>query len=749
MAKFMRFLIKLALVALVTLGFYVLYLDGVVTQRFAEARYQAPALLYSRPLTLDPVTPVSRDTVLNELAALNYRTTTYARQPGEYREQGQQLLVYRRAFEFPERVVPAERILVTFDARGLLKSVVSWPEQHGLPGIQLEPQLIGRFAAGESREDRLLVGLEQVPPLLTETLLLIEDQNYYHHYGVEPSAIVRAAWVNLQARRTVQGGSTITQQLVKNMFLTQARTFRRKLNEGLMALILDFRFSKDDILEAYFNEVYFGQDRGRAIHGVELASQFYFGKSTADLQPADIALLVAMIQGPSWFDPRRHPERARQRRDLVLRRMLTADLISQPQYLAAVKADFGLRAQGQLVATDRPHYVDQVQQELSDLLTDQSWSRTGLRVFTYFDPQAQEAARRAVTQSTVLQESPELELAMVVAHPGTGAITAMLGGRQPIAGGFNRAINARRQIGSLMKSLVYTEALREPDRFTLATVLADEPLALADEAGAEWVPRNFGRDFAGPVSLYQAWLDSRNIPAVRVGQEVGPRQLQQRLRELGLPAPHAYPSLALGTVEMSPLEVTQLYQVLAGQGQQHSLTSIRAVTTHRGELIYERPKPAEAHFYTPETAFLSRYALTGVVSDGTARHSGLNSQQAAVAGKTGSTNDFRDSWFVSFDERQLVTVWVGRDDYQSTGHTGSSGALPLATIFWQDYGVQPLDLSLPAGVVADGAGCSLGLPGMAGYPATNCQLPPLEDAEPAAEAPEEETSWWRRLFGGP
>lgn len=749
---------KLALIGGVTLLFYVIYLDSVVTKRFTEARYEAPALLYSRALELRVDYGVSREEVLRELHALDYRETRYARNPGEFQQQGQHLLLHRRAFDFPDQYEHAQRVRLTFDADGFIQELVQWPTQEPAPPLRLEPQLIGRFAS-DNNEDRLLVGLEQVPVLMQQTLLLVEDREFYHHHGVRPSAILRAAMANLRAGRTVQGGSTITQQLVKNMFLSMDQRMTRKINEAIMALSLDYRFSKDEILEAYFNEVFFGQDRGHAIHGVGLGSQFYFGKAPEDLNPAEIAQLIGMIRGPSLYNPFRHPERARERRDLVLRLMFSHDLISQTQYLAALEAPVVGRQNTRLMAMSRPDYVDLVQHELRRLIPGRDWQETGLRVFTYFDPYLQQQAEDAVTER--MHEFPDtaIQTAVVISDYRDGTVRALIGGRSRVNAGFNRAFQARRQIGSLMKPFVYTLALENERAFTLGSVLMDEPLSLRNERGQLWEPKNFDDEFVGPVTLYRSWVDSRNIPAIQVGLTVEPQRIRSQLQQMGMTGTiHPYPSIALGTVELTPLQITHLYSYLANQGKAYAPTTIAGITTHRGDHLYVR-EPRAVRGFSEEAAYLARYASHGVMQEGTGRQMQrmIGNSAQGLAGKTGSTNDLRDSWFVAFDERYVMTTWMGRDDNQPIGLTGSRGALVTSAGIWRETGVVPLDLEPPAGVqtlywhretgAPMGADCpdTLVFPGKA---ISAAQLTPC--AEPSRDAEEDSEPrrrpWWRRVF---
>lgn len=686
--------LKLSLIGLVVLAFYAVYLDGSVSARFEQNRYQAPALLYSRALELNAEHALSRSRITAELQALGYTSSPSAREPGEYNARDNTILLHRRAFDFADGFEPSQRLQLVFE-QGYLYEVRAWPSQQRLAQARLEPQLIGRFAA-DSGEDRLLVGLGQVPQLMRDTLLLIEDRDFYQHRGVKPTAIARAAMANLAAGRTVQGGSTLTQQLVKNMYLTHDQNLWRKFNEAIMALSLDYRFAKDEILEAYFNEVYFGQDRGHAIHGVGLASQYFFGKSVEDLNPAEIALLVGMVQGPSLYDPRRRPERATARRELVLRLMFEQDLITQVQYLAALEAPLVRRESSRLVQRDRPDYVDLVQRELRELVPGREWQQTGLRVFTYFDPYLQEQAERALTERRSRLDVEQLEGAMVVSDYRLGVVRALVGSVSHNLGGFNRALDARRPIGSLIKPFTYAVAFERPQNFRLETLLDDSPLTLVDERNREWSPRNFDGQFKGPVTLYQSYIESRNSPAVRVGMDIGTERVRELLYNAGFEQrTHAYPSLLLGSVDMSPVQVAQVYGPLLNEGRQHRLTSIDTVTTHWHHPLYVAQR-VEQSVLSAQASYLSVFAMQGVVREGTGRAVSAQTSQYGLGGKTGSTNELRDSWFVSFDNRHLVTVWLGRDDNQPVGLSGSVGALPVAGDFWLGTGVEDIQRHLPA-----------------------------------------------------
>lgn len=741
--------VKLALVLSVALAFYVVYLDGVLSERFKSNRYQAPALIYGRSLELSPGMVLPESHLLAELKRLRYRPSPAAEDSGEYSRTDRHVLVHRRPFDFPSGPEMSQQVQVVFN-QDRVERLVSWPNGRELNAFRLEAPLVARVTPS-SQEDRLLVGLELVPNLLVETLLMVEDQNFYHHSGVSLTAIGRAAMANLAAGRTVQGGSTLTQQLVKNLYLTRQQTLWRKFREALMALVIDYRFSKNEILETYLNEVYFGQDRGSAIHGVGLASSFYFGKQVQELDAADIALLVAIVKGPSYYDPRRYPERAKDRRDMILQMMFSQDMIAKSTYLSAIAAPMVNGEQTGLVARSRPHYVDLVQRELAGIQLPQEWQTTGLRVFTYLDPMAQDAAEKAVQETLPqISKDPDLEAAMVVADYRKAGITGLVGGRHSLAG-FNRALLAQRQVGSLVKPIIYATALEQSPKYTLASLLPDEPIQLNESADKYWQPRNYDGEFLGPVTLYDAFVQSRNLPAVHVGLELGISKLREQLKRLGVVTPiSSYPSLTLGAVPLSPMAVARMYAAIANDGYYQPLRAVQAITTHSGELVYERPGEAGLQVWSEEANYLVQHALQGVVREGTGRGLSQAFSQARLAGKSGTTNELKDSWFVAFDNNQVATVWLGRDDNQAMGLTGSSGALPVLRAYYQQVALSPLQLSAPKGIQqaaferSTGQQVPLACNDARRFPAIEEPLP--EDIDCSGEV--REKSWFERLFGG-
>ncbi|MFC0446491.1 penicillin-binding protein 1B [Pseudidiomarina halophila] len=748
----MRFLLKtlakLALAVIITLGFYAIYLDSSLTKRFASERYQASAIVYARPLTFEPSAPLRLSQVLAELQQLRYLETSDLAQSGTYRRNGNQLEIHRRPFDFASGPEMAQRVRVSF-ANGRVSGVVSLPDGRPLNRFQLDPLVLGQVT-GDKGEDRLLVGLERVPNLLIETLLLIEDRDFYHHAGVSLSSIGRAALANIVAMETVQGGSTLTQQLVKNLYLTRAQTLWRKANEALMALIIDFRFSKNEILETYFNEIYFGQDGGRAIHGIGLASRFYFGKSVEELKPAEMAMLVAIVKGPSYYNPHRYPERVKQRRDMILQLMFAEDLLSQPAYLAALDEPLVVPKGPRVGQTWAPHYLAQVKTELSQLNVPKDWAQQGLRVFTYFDPLAQKIAETSVAnQLPRLSEAQELQAAVVIAEPEHASVVALVGDRKPQQVGFNRATMAMRQVGSLIKPTIYGLALEQGSGYHLGTILEDRPMELQEADGTIWSPNNYDGEFRGSLMLYDALAQSRNVPAVRLGMSVGIPAIVTRLTAAGIDTPiPAVPSLTLGSVELSPLQVTELYGVWAQQGRYRSFATIQALTDHRGIEFYQRRPPAGYEVFDEVTTALVNYGLRGVVNEGTGKALAQLFGVDALAGKSGTTNDYRDSWFVAYDQDKLVTVWLGRDDNQPIHLTGSSGALPVVAEIYSQLGVRalatqpPEPLQLSAFHPQTGVVIPLDCPEQRRFPAYPQNLPEQVNCEGELE----ERSWWEKLF---
>ncbi len=674
----LRHYVYAALVIIAVAGFlYVGWLDYVITNQLKERSWTVPTQVYARPLELRVGEPLSANELDQELKRLGYRASDSA-QPGTYtRRRGRFDVVLRKA-RFANGVRDPVGLRVIADGQ----AIVSLQDANGRPvlAIPLEPLLIGNLFPVQG-EDRIIVSPADVPTLLPVALKVVEDRNFDKHEGIDLKAILRAAWVNLRAGHVEQGGSTLTQQLVKSYFLDESRSYRRKLQEAIMAMLLESRFSKAELMNAYINEIYLGQDGDRAIHGFGLASRFYFGKPLDELELDEVALLVGIVRGPSHYSPRAQPERATERRNLVLAQLAELKVVTDKEAAAAAKRPLGVVAKGG--SGYHPAYLEYVQRELQRDYGEDVLAGAGLKVYTSLDPRAQAAAERAVRnelpQLDARRKSKKnpLEAALIVTLPESGEVVAMVGGRQTQVAGFNRALDAKRPIGSLVKPIVYLSAL-ETGRYHAASILNDEPVEVRLSNGQNWRPQNFDRESQGPLPLVRALADSRNLATVQLGLDVGLTPVARKFRALGLDRePAQVPSILLGAVDLAPIEVAQIYNAFANGGMHRPLRSVQAVVSSDGNtmkaLHYEVRLAAQ-----PDAVYQLDRMLMEVMVHGTGR-AGTSRLPAGLvtAGKTGTSSDLRDSWFAGFSGDHLVVTWIGHDDNSSTGFTGSQAALPL------------------------------------------------------------------------
>ncbi len=696
-----KLLFKLMLVGLLALGAYMVYLDAVVQERFNGKRWTVPARVYARPLELYAGQKLQQQDFLLELKALGYREESSLDRPGSMQVKGNELWLHTRGFRFYEGEEPARVIRASFTGGRI--SRLADVRGAALAVVRLDPLLVGGIYPAH-QEDRILIRLDETPGYLIQALTAVEDRDFFEHHGVSLRSIGRAFWVNATSGKLRQGGSTLTQQLVKNFFLTNERSLQRKLNEALMAILLELHYDKEEILEAYLNEVFLGQDGSRAIHGFGLASQYYFGRPLAELEVHQVALLVGMVKGASYYHPRKHPERTLERRNLVLD-MLVEQGGLDPQTAAVAKAKpLDITGRGSLANTTYPAFMDLVRRQLQQDYRDQDLTEEGLRIFTSFDPVVQIKAEQAMEQ-TFKQLSgrsgiADIEAAMVVTHPGSGEVLALVGSRQPRFSGFNRALDAKRPIGSLVKPAIYLTALQQPERYSLTTLLQDRSFSVRSSKGNDWTPQNYDRQEHGTIFLYQGLARSYNLSTARLGIETGVPEVLETVRRLG--ADHdwpAYPSMLLGAGSLTPMQVTQMYQTMASGGFHTPVRVIRSVLTTEGDPLGRYPLQVEQRF-EGVPVYLVREALRRAMTEGTGR-SALGRLPAGthVAGKTGTTNDLRDSWFAGFAEDTLAVVWMGRDDNGKTALTGSTGALQLWAELMSRVRPESLSMQAPEGVV--------------------------------------------------
>ncbi|MEX0740389.1 MAG: penicillin-binding protein 1B [Pseudohongiella sp.] len=696
------------------IGFiWLIWIDYQVRRDFEALQWALPARIYARPAELYTGAHLDAAGLTDYLQRLGYRQVETVAGPGEYQVQDRQMRLQTRGFQFWDGREPGVHAQVEFrDSR--IASVNAAPVtdavpaagrafEGSLPLVRLEPVEIAQINP-DTGEDRLPVSLDQVPESLVQAIIAVEDQRFYQHWGVDPKGILRALWVNLRRGEVAQGGSTLTQQLVKNLYLTQDRTLRRKIEEAVMALALELHFSKDAILAAYLNEVFLGQDGNRAIHGFTLAAQYYFARPLAELSLAELALLAGLPRGASFYNPRRNPERAINRRNTVLLSMLDQGYISADEYDSARQAE--LLTSSQPVRRNRayPAFMDLVRLDLARDYDAEALRSEGLRIFTTLDLRVQGAMDAVLEQAVSAVEVPSddgvrLQAAMVITDSNTGEVRALTGSRRPGAVGFNRALDAVRPIGSLVKPAVYLAAL-ESGSFSLASVLSDRPVDLMTDNGQQWSPRNYDDEMFGDVYLHDALVSSLNLATVDLGVKIGVDSVVEMLEKMGHSRPiPEYLSVLLGAVDMAPLEVARFYQTLASNGFYSPLRSVEAVTTGQGERLqrygFETEQVADA-----ASMFLLEQALQDVFVDGTARSAAESlADNLPLAGKTGTTNDFRDSWFAGYGDDLTGVVWLGHDDNRSTGLTGATGALQVWTAVMKQLDIQPRQTRAPDVIV--------------------------------------------------
>ena len=735
---------------------WAVWLDMQVRDEFEGRIWDLPSRVYARPLSLYSGMSISRDALLTELKAAGYRQVDAAKNAGTYALDGNRFDINRRAFTFEDGAEPGLRFQLRLGSDSLVK--LSNASGSGDPGLlRLDPAEIASIYPLHD-EDRTLVALADTPELLVTGLQAVEDRQFKHHHGVAFRSIARAFLANIRAGKAVQGGSTLTQQLVKNYFLSDERTLVRKVNEAIMAVLLELHYDKAQILEAYINEIFLGQQGKHAIHGFGRASEFYFDRPLQDLEPEQIALLIGMVRGASLYNPRRNPERAMVRRNQVLDIFVETGLMTQKEANAAKARPLGVTAEPRSGGSRFPAFVDLVRRQLVRDYQPSDLSSEGLKIFTTLAPSEQAYAQQAVTSGLAdlaRRGLPaDLQGALVLAEVASGEIRALVGGREAGGVGFNRALDARRQIGSVIKPLIYLLALEHPDDYNLITRVEDEPISLRLDNGDLWTPENYDHKSHGEMALMDALVNSYNQATVQVGLNVGVTNLIRKIAQLGVEAEvPAVPATLLGAVELTPLEVTQIYQSLAAGGYSVPLRSVTAVLTPKGELLSRYPlrfMPLENR----DAVALLNFALTRVVEEGTAKslHQ-LLGNDTVIAGKTGTTNERRDSWFVGYTRDRVATAWVGLDDNRPAGVTGSNAAMRVWAGLFRHLSIEAVDLRVPDGanfVWVDKRRQALTGPACDGA----VQIPFIVGSEPRESTAclrnldsKERQSLWRKWFG--
>ena len=697
---FKGFLLKFSFTALVLTIFYGGYLDWQIRSKMDGQIWHLPAEVYSRLESVKIADNLAFDEVIQILLDNEYRQTTMVAAPGDFKLEDDSIVVLRRAFPFPDKAEPQRVLRLRFN-NNKLSRIEDLVTVKTVDEFRLAPKLIAMLQS--DNEDRLAIPLQNYPRLLIDTLILTEDRRFYEHNGINPVGILRALIANIRAGQTVQGGSTLTQQLVKNLFLSRERTITRKANEALMSLVLDWRYDKNRILETYLNEIYLGQNGDTQIHGFELASQFYFGRSIREISLDQIALLVGMVKGPSLYNPWRNPQNALERRNIVLKLMLEHKMIGDELYQLLSQRPLGVQKKGQ-ISRKYPAFIQTLQADLRRELGEHKISSLlGARIFSTMDlkqqAQAENAVVNTVSQLQLKMKNPHLEGAMIITDYRTGEIRAVVGGLQTQYAGFNRALMAKRQIGSLVKPSIYLTALSNPEQFRLNTPINNQPITINDKGSPPWQPRNYDKKYSGSVMLMDALARSLNIPTVNIGMKVGLSKVIDTQKAMGwdnVEIPKV-PAMLLGSYTISPYDVTKLYQTLANQGGRIALTTVDSIADRQGNLIFQHDKSAK-QVVPQEAAFQTLFAMQQTVERGTARSLQKDYADLYLAGKTGTTNESRDTWFVGIDGKNISTVWLGRDDNGETKLTGASGALQIYKDYLNRTNIEKLTITPPTTV---------------------------------------------------
>lgn len=727
------------------LGFlipYMLYLNYQVGARFGQLQWQLPTRVYARPLQLQPGIAMSGETLKSELDMASYRDDGVGDRPGSYARKGNEFTISSRGFNDVGGLIKPHRIAVTLND-GEVATLRDRDSKAPMKVTRLDPARIGTLY-GRNQEEREIVRLEEVPEKLVTGLQAVEDKDFAHHFGVDFTGVMRAIWINLKSGDRKQGASTLTQQLARSGLLGigKEQTYTRKFKEMLYAVILEARYDKRTILETYFNQVYLGQQGNQAIHGVAAASKFWFNRNVRDLSDEQIALLIAIVRGPSWYDPRKNPERAKERRDFVLEKMLQNNVLTQKEYEAAVKAPLGVTKTPEGGGGNRfPAYVELVRRQLASDYSNDDLSGAGMSVMTAMSPSAQAYAEGSVTaaiKSVAGRRRPDLDAGVVMTNVHTGEVVAVVGSKDYREAGFNRALDAKRPVGSIIKPFEYMLALAQPGRWSLATYVEDSPVSVILGNGKRWSPDNSDNRSHGSVRVIDALAQSYNQATVRIGMAVKPERVSDLMKVLAGIETGNNPSLLLGATDQSPYAMAQAYQFLASGGEIQPLRSVRGVLDRNGKALKRYDKaPAPAQEGDAIAARLVTFALQRVVSGGTARqlmNDGFG--RLTPAGKTGTSNDSRDSWYAGYTGDHLAVIWMGNDQNKPTGLYGSTGAMRVWSSIFKKLPTAPLQLNQRgldwqwvSGANSTDAGC----PGAQRMPFVRGFAPPFQSCAPAPE----------------
>ncbi|MGC3981176.1 MAG: penicillin-binding protein 1B [Steroidobacteraceae bacterium] len=686
---------------LLALTIWIFTLDRQIRQQFEGRRWTLPAKVYAQPLELYAGQALTVDELQRELDRLGYQRSARITRTGNYQRSDSRIDLVSRPFRFADENRAQQTVSIRFDGNRIERL---WDAKgQDVPVFRMDPLLIGSIYPTQG-EDRIIVTPQETPALLPATLKIVEDRRFDSHFGVDPLGIMRALWTNIRSSSgPLQGGSTLTQQLVRSYFLNNRQTFSRKITEAMMAILLEVHFTKDDLMNAYINEINLAQEGSRAIQGFGLASQYYFGKPLAELQLHEIALLVTEVRSSSYYNPRKRPERALARRNLILDLMAKFNLVKQEEADRAKAKPLGLVSSAGTRSVYYPAFLDYVRRTLRRDYQESDLTEAGLTVFSTLDPYVQAKAETALVSElqrldkNTKRKDVDLEGAVVVTSPSNGEVQAIVGGRNVSYSGFNRALDAKRNMGSLAKPVVYLTGI-ESGQFNAASILKDEPVTIKLDNKKTWSPQNYDRTTNGPVPAVRALAQSLNLATVDLGMQVGVKKIAKAFASLGMnEAPQAVPSMLLGGFSVTPVEVAQVYTTLASGGFRTPLRAVRAVIDEQGKELKAFPVEVTA-VADPTAVYQVQRMMVEVMRRGTGASAASKLGGLVVAGKSGTSSDYRDSWFAGFSGNHVLITWVGYDDNEPTRFTGSTGALPIWIQIMSGINGTSWDQPLPEGL---------------------------------------------------
>ena len=693
-------------VCIIGLGLFIHY-NGIVKRHLTSEKWSLPSTIFADPLVLRTAVPINRSELIAYLQALDYFSAKQPElQPGQYSSYSGGVRFRRRPSLIKDTSEPV--IDVKFNSAGIVR-IMDVSSETPVEHYEMEPVTI-RNLFGDEWEKRTLVAYKDIPQHMIDAVLAIEDRRFFEHGGIDAIGILRALLRNLDSENGLQGGSTITQQVAKNFFLTPERSLERKINEAFLALVLESRQTKEQILELYLNEIYFGQRGAMSIHGIGEASRVFLRKEVESIDVPEAALLAGMIAAPNQYNPVRNSEQAFERRNLVLRSMLETGTISRKEYESFVKVRVrAFKADPKLNLA--PYFGDVVKTQLLDKYESETLYKRNLNVFTSLDLDMQRAAEESlatglknIDAKREKRTGKKIQGCLIAIEPQTGYIKAFVGGRNYSKSQFNRIQQALRQPGSVFKPVVYAaafeRAFKNPPAFTPATLVEDGPWILKT-ATETWEPQNYDGEYHGVVTLRKALSHSMNIATAKLANAVGLEEVSSLGKELGFESVKPYPSIALGSFEVSPWHVARAYAVFANGGLKTELRTVKQVKDHDGKVLESSRKESNRVLH-PQTAFLITDMLRSTMSEGTAASVHSLGFHLPAAGKTGTTNEFRDAWFVGYTPDLLCVVWTGYDDNTPMKMTGAEAALPIWVNFMK-HATQRMpvrDFTIPEGIVS-------------------------------------------------